>query len=908
MIAQVLNAPKESPKSFITNKVYLVFVDSLCTSITCTLNCVSISGFGYKLKTNTSMEFAKLLIIIITFAQLQFAYGQGTQSELIKPKLIKIGITHAPPLVYLDANKPPKGMMIDFLNAVASRESWKIVWVPGRWSEVYEKGVKGELDVMSYIAYSKERTAYFNFSQVSFVTGWGQVYTYDKSQFQNIFDYENKTIALVKDDIHAKGFEELCQKFNVNCQLKYVDNYDIAFNLLEQKLVDGAVCGSTVGHTYEQKFDVARTAIMYHPTDALFATPKTLNVDVLNVIDNYLSKWKNDAESPYSISKIKWMGGTQSHSIPSWVILLVFVILTLLVISTVFVSLLKKKIRNHIKQYINQSKQLNQIINLVPHMIYVVNVEGVVVLANDYASEHFGVSNYLNTTTKELVNKVPEYASLFIGDNDLITNKKEVVSKEIITKNYNDEEVIFNVSKLLFENWNNTPSILTVGVDITEELASQKKIHFIAEHDDLTGLPNRELIKQSIQRSILNARESGILGCVLYIDLDFFKNVNDSLGHAAGDKLLKIVSKRLSSVIESDNVLARIGGDEFVIELKNLTRDYTVAENSIKKITAAVLKLLSDKIVVQQNELYISASIGVVIYPRDAQSYIQTMQRADIAMYQAKANGKNCHVLFKQEMEEAIQKKHALVANLHKAVEAADFIIEYQPQVFGNNVKMVGLEALIRWKRADGSFTYPLDFIAEAEESGLIIQIGDWVMAQVCRQISQWLKKFKNIPRVTVNISVLQIHNKDFFYKLQNLINIYGIPPHLIELEVTESIMVDRVDKITYTLTQLKNLGVKISIDDFGTGYSSLSYLKKLPFDKLKIDYSFIKDMTTDADTRTLVKTIVGMTQDLGLEVIAEGVESIEQVEMLMEMGCHYFQGFYFDAPSSPQYIEEKYL
>jgi diguanylate cyclase (GGDEF)-like protein len=854
------------------------------------------------------MYLTKYLIIIILLTQFHTVYGQDKQSKLIQPRLIKIGITHAPPLVYLNENQPPVGMMIDFLNAVAKKENWKIVWVKGKWSDIFEKAKNKEIDIMSYIAYSQQRSVYFNFSQISFVTGWGQVYTYDKDKFQNIFDYNNKTVALVKDDIHAKGFIEFCQKFNVNCQLKFVDNYDIAFNLLEQKLVDGAVCGSTVGHTYEKKFDVVRTSIMYQPTDALFATPKNRSTHLLKVIDKYLILWKKDPQSPYSLSKHKWMQGMQSNSLPSWIIFLVVIILTLLIIAAIFVSLLRQKIKNHVKQHVNQSKQLKQIINLVPHMIYVVDAHGKVVLANNYASNHFGISSSINATTTELIREIPEYTSLFNDDKNLLLTKEEIVNKEITTQNYTEDKVVFNVSKLSFDDWNNIPSVLTVGVDITEELAYQNKIQFIAEHDDLTGLPNRELIKQSIKKSILKAKQLKSMGGVLYIDLDFFKNVNDSLGHAAGDELLKIVSARLQSCIGKNDRLARIGGDEFIIELKNLTPDINAAQRHIKDIAIKVLNVISDKFVIWQNELYISASIGIVIYPVDAQSYVQTMQRADIAMYQAKANGKNGYVLFKQEMEDVVQQKHTLVADLHKAVEDEDFTLVYQPQVYGSHKKIVGLEALIRWKKPDGSFVYPTDFISEAEECGLIIPIGDWVMEQVCLQISKWLKHYENIPMVTVNVSVLQFHNREFFYKLKRLIKTYGIPPHLIELEVTESIMVDRIDSITYTLTQLKNLGIKISIDDFGTGYSSLSYLKKLPIDKLKIDYSFIKDMINDADTNSLVRTIVGMTQDLGLEVIAEGVENIEQVQQLMQMGCHYFQGFYFDPPQSVSYIEKKYF
>ena len=647
---------------------------------------------------------------------------------------------------------------------------------------------------------------------------------------------------------------------------------------------------------------------MYKPTDSLFATPKNKSTDLLSVFDQYLSKWKKNSKSPYSLSKNKWMDSTQNNIIPQWLYYLVLMIFILLVFSGILVNFLRNKIKKHIKQYKEQSKQLNQIINLVPHMIYVVNSDGKVVLSNNYASDYFGISNSLNTDSHQLLTEMPQYQELFKDDKDLLNKLKGGIYKEVATKNYAQENIIFNISKLPFDNFNNSRSILTVGVDITEELAYQDKIKYIAEHDDLTGLPNRNCIKKSIEQSLINCKDTLFYESVLYIDLDFFKNVNDFLGHAAGDKLLTMVSDRLKPLIAENDVFARIGGDEFVIQLKDISKDYVSALNIINAYTKNILKSLGKKFIIQKNELYISASIGIIIYPRDATSFMQIMQRADIAMYRAKEKGKNCFVFFEKKMEDIILNKHALVADLHKAVENNDFFLEYQPQIQGNDKKLIGLEALVRWKHTDGDIIEPSKFIPEAEECGLIIPIGYWVIKQACKQLSIWLKKYDNVPLITINVSVLQIHQVDFCTKLQYSLNKYGIPAHLIELELTETIMVKQVEKIIYTLSQLKNLGIKLSIDDFGTGYSSLSYLKKLPFDKLKIDYSFVKDMTNDEDTKTLVKTIVGMTQDLDLEVIAEGVETIEQVELLTKMGCHQFQGFYFDYPSSVEYIQNKYF
>jgi len=421
-------------------------------------------------------------------------------------------------------------------------------------------------------------------------------------------------------------------------------------------------------------------------------------------------------------------------------------------------------------------------------------------------------------------------------------------------------------------------------------------------------LPNRLLLKQSIDAALENTALDGFIGAVLFIDLDSFKNVNDSLGHAAGDELLKIVCSRLTKLTKEPDLVARIGGDEFIIQLKDISTEMSEALQIIQSVTESVLKTISKKITIEQSDFYISASIGIVLYPNNADSFKLLMKRADIAMYQAKSHGKNCSVVFKQQMENVILEKHKMISNLYKALEKSEFILDYQPQINGKNNQLVGLEALVRWRSPNGQTIQPNEFITIAEESGLIIPIGYWVIDAVCIQIKSWISHFPILPYITINVSVLQIQDVDFVKNLSQKLKLYDIPAHLIELEVTESIMITEIDETVKTLKKLKTLGVKLSIDDFGTGYSSLNYLKKLPLDKLKIDYSFVKDITIDIETKTIVKAIIAMTKELDLEVIAEGVENEEQVQLLMQMGCNNFQGFYYDKPNSPAYIEKNYF
>ncbi|MCF6318166.1 MAG: EAL domain-containing protein [Proteobacteria bacterium] len=845
------------------------------------------------------------LTLTIFICLYSFGILHAQNNLLVQEKPIKIGLTHAPPLIILNNQDVPDGMMVDFLKEVAIQEGWEIEWILGSWTDVYNIAKNGNLDLMTYIAYTPERTEYFNFSRESFITGWGQVYTRDTSLYQNILDYENKRIALVKDDVHVSGIIEKCDKFSVNCQFIYVDDYKVAFEMLMNNEVEGVVSGSTVGRTYEKNFEVFRTSIMYKPTDALFSSPKNNTSEITDVLDHYLKKWKLDPNSPYSLSKTKWMGGEHIHIVETWMYYLLFAIVGLLVLSFFIVSVLRKKIKKHIRKYKNQSKQLNQIINLVPHMIYVVNSEGNVVLLNNYASNYFGTTTTPNTMTYQLLDKMPQFYAFFKNDAELLKKGKGNIFKEVTCNSYQQKELVFNVSKVLFETDDNSSSILTVGVDITEKQNYQNEIKFIAEHDDLTGLPNRLLLKNTLLEDFSSADKKG---AVLFIDLDYFKDVNDTLGHFVGDQLLVLVAKRIQTVIGNDAMLARIGGDEFVVYLKSDESNIKSIENYTTSVSRNLIKLISKKFYLNEHSIFISASIGIVIIPRDANSYEQIMRRGDIAMYQAKAKGRNDFVVFQESMENDIFTKQKTIRELHNALENSEFFIEYQPQINGNNNKIIGLEALLRWRHPNGKVIQPNDFISISEECGLILRIGDWVIEEVLKQLSTWLKKYEDIPFVTINLSVLQLRNDEFVDSLKSSIRKYSTPSHLIEFEITESVMIEHLEKTIYTLSQLKNLGIRLSIDDFGTGYSSMSYLKKLPFDKLKIDYSFIKDITTDNDTKTIVKTIIGMSKDLDLDVIAEGVETEKQLNTLKKMGCYKFQGFYFDKPSSVEYIEKKYF
>jgi len=434
-----------------------------------------------------------------------------------------------------------------------------------------------------------------------------------------------------------------------------------------------------------------------------------------------------------------------------------------------------------------------------------------------------------------------------------------------------------------------------VGVfsDITDIKASQDRLEYLAHHDVLTGLPNRVQLGRQLSAAILNARESGSGFSLLFIDLDHFKHVNDTLGHSLGDELLHAVGVALRQALSDTAVVARIGGDEFVA-LLNPTVNQEI--DAAAEAATSVLVALSDPFLIEEHQLYVGASIGIVRYPEDGETADVLLAHADAAMYRAKAQGRNSWCLYGPEMSERAHDRLALGASLRRAIEEQRLFLEYQPQIDLATGALVGVEALVRLRHPQLGVIGPARFIELAEEDGMIRRIGLWVLRESCLAMARWRAEGVPIPRVAVNVSVSQLERADLHKVLANVLRETGVPASCVEIEITESVIMNADDAIGH-LQKLRDVGVSLAIDDFGTGYSSLSYLRKLPVQKLKIDRSFFVDMAGQADAVAVVRSIVGLARNLGMKTVAEGVETEDQLDLLKRESCDVVQGFLFSQP-----------
>jgi diguanylate cyclase (GGDEF)-like protein/PAS domain S-box-containing protein len=433
--------------------------------------------------------------------------------------------------------------------------------------------------------------------------------------------------------------------------------------------------------------------------------------------------------------------------------------------------------------------------------------------------------------------------------------------------------------------------------DITMSHNAAAEIQHLAFYDPLTRLPNRRLLMDRLKVELASSSRTSKYGALLFLDLDNFKTLNDTLGHDIGDLLLQQTARRLESSVREGDTVARFGGDEFVVMLENLSEQPLDAASQTKIVGTKILEAIIQPFELNSYSYSITSSIGATLFIGHKAGVEELFKQADIAMYQSKKDGRNSLRFFDHQMQANINSQVALHKELGIAIDKGQFVLYYQIQVDSSR-HALGAEALIRWQHPERGLVSPVKFIPLAEDTGLIVPIGKWVLETACAQLKAWQgNSLTKALTLSVNVSAKQFHQADFVEQVQEAVKIHSVNPHLLKLEPTESILLENIDETIQTMNELKAIGVSFALDDFGTGFSSLQYLKKLPLNQLKIDQSFVRDLVFDSNDQAIVRTIIAMAHSLNLEVIAEGVETEQQQLLLQGNGCNHYQGFLFGKP-----------
>lgn len=533
--------------------------------------------------------------------------------------------------------------------------------------------------------------------------------------------------------------------------------------------------------------------------------------------------------------------------------------------------------------------------------VMITNADGVIEYVNAGFEETTGFSR------EKAIGQTPRILKSDLQDSQFYnklwgTIRAGKVFREVIINRKKNGEIYYEEKTIspLRDNNGNVSHFVSSGKDITDRMHAQERFQYLAHHDALTDLPNRLLFLDRLSQAIHHSTRSKKLLGILFLDLDRFKVINDTLGHLVGDKLLKLLATRLNDTVRDEDTVARLSGDEFAILLMEISNPDDAAH-----IAKKLLHKITEPFIVDGRELFLTTSIGISIYPGNCSNTETMLKNADIAMYKAKSTGRNKYCFYNSEMNAQAHESLSLENDLRRAMERGEFRLHYQPQISNSTGKIMGVEALLRWQHPHRGLLLPATFISLLEDTGLIVTVGDWVLRNACAQLRVWHDAGISIPQMSVNIAPRQLMNKDLPNRVQEILETNGLEANLLELEITETSLLENEIQAIETLQSLKHNGVGIAMDDFGTGYSSLRYLREFPLQTLKIDRAFVCNLPHNEDDCNLASTIISMGHGMRLTVIAEGVENKEQYDFLKKLGCDQTQGNYFSPPIPHNQIDK---
>ncbi len=807
---------------------------------------------------------------------------------------VRIGIYQNAPKLHVDDSGEPAGFFIDLIELIARDQGWRPEYVECNWAECLELLRYGDIDLMPDVALTESRRQQFAFHQIPVVQSWSQVYCLAQKDFTSLADLAGATVAVLEGSVQHDFLLEVQLQQNVPLVLRTVDTLPAAFELARTGAADVAVANHFFGQRNAFDYDLVETPITFNQASLFFAASPDAR-RLLPPIDQALRGWKKNANSPYYDALNRSYATPIRSRWPDWLMPALVTGIALVIMLGAGLLLLRWRVHSATARLEQTNQRLNHLLESAPVVLYALKfpemtvewvsptVERVTGFPLREASRSEWWPEHVHPDDKARI----EAENLTIKPNRTLVQEYRVLGRDGETLYVRDEKRFIpddddGTSGTIIGSWNN----------VTAARRQARQVDFLSHHDRLTSLPNRGRLEWLLEKTLATA-ERNRTGCqVILLDLDRFKSINETLGVAAGDRILRLVTSRLLTWGHDDDVVARFGNDEFCMVTLGLSQ--AEMHDRLDRLVAEI----ATPTPVAGRDLLLTASVGVAIYPRDGTRPETLLQRASQALQSSRVQGGNRWQAFDPELEGRTETSPFLESDLRHAIQNQDLTLYFQPQFKLSDNSTVGVEVLVRWHHPEHGMLLPASFIPMAEQTGLIEAMDLWVIRETCRQLAAWRNSDQPVARASVNLSARELYNENLPVYVGECLAEFDLPPMSLTLELTETMLMESPERAREVLEQIKSLGVRIAMDDFGTGYSNLAYLAQLPIDEVKLDQSLVRELDNSSEMKTLLQGMISLFDRLGLALVAEGIETDDQLRFLIEAGCPTGQGYLLARPA----------
>lgn len=827
----------------------------------------------------------------------------ATAPLMAQDKTLKVGVYHNPPKIMFDEYGKLSGIHGDLLTVIAERNNWQLLPVECDWEQCLTFLKDGRINILPDVAKTDKRAEWASFHEESALLSWSQLYVAKKEKITNLLDLNDKRVAVLQGSVQEEYLQQLIDSFDLKCELYPVESFDEGFNSVLTGKANAVATNQFFGNQQVADRNVEMTPIMFLPSKLFFAMSPGSNSETLEAIDKELKRLKADENSVYYQIIERWTSQQNEIEIPVyvWWVIAALTLLALAFIS--FNQLLRRKVQEKTKALAQSKYRLNTILDSVEAYIYIKDKD----LRYQYANWHvlklfkLELEDVVGKTDYDLFDKITADQLKSYDCKVLESGQRlaQVETKKLPGKK--DLHHFWSVKVPLFDTESQVIGLCGVSSDISEYQDMKEEIESLAYFDPLTGLANRRFMLERLNDEFNRYQSGGDDGVLIMLDIDHFKKINDSLSHDTGDELLILFAQRLESELRQGDNAGRLGSDEFMVLLKNANGKKPDDDNNLRQRLEVLLERVSEPYQLGASSEPVSVSMGIALFS-DAKNTADLMQAVDLALSQAKETNASKLQFFNSGIQREFNYRQQLITALRKAIKAEALEVYLQPQHLQSSpqatLSCLGFEALLRWRDDELGWISPAEFIPLAESQGLMPDLHRLVLDQVLVAIPELQRAAPDCDaRIAINVSAGQFKMPGFVEDIEKRLLATGISGEMLELEVTESLLIDDIEHTAEKMQRLKTLGITFSLDDFGTGYASLGYLKRLPLNSLKIDQSFIRDLNTNNSDEAIVRTVIALGKSLDLDIIAEGVETEEHLRKLQEMGCFRFQGYYFARP-----------